>query len=948
MPEQETQAREQSTRSLSIAILTPEVVGCYSPPRIGEYYFSLARNLVRWGHKVTLVHMVACPVSEYEQRFPGVRQRHESAGITFVGAPDVAVVTLGCGPRLPWVADLWLNENAFDVIHVPDVGGLGYYALTARSVGRRYLQSRFVVTAFGGTAQQQDAMEAVARDVEIVTAGFCEMASVEMADEVILTSEFARDGLARMGCRLPSTAVVEPVLLGVEPLLTGPLRMAPRWDRQITLVASRPLEGFVQIVQRTLKVCADLLAKNERTPSVSVRILSVDGGLSANELQSAFGSVSSPWPVHFDCTSWEEAALVLPREDGIAVFLSAGQLADALTGSLIAASVPVLVASRTDTAELLASESRSVFTARPLDPTGIAEQLLPLLKAPVLPASSPAMTREALLERWRERHAQPVLPAPAPAEISSKPLVSACITHFQRPQLLAQALHSVAWQTYGNLEIVIVDDGSKDEASKAFLAELESTWNGPPLSVVRQPNAYLGAARNTAWRAAQGEYVVFLDDDNAWKSEMVAAMVEASVRCNADIVTCLCDHVAGDGPLWEGAAGRFAGIYLTMGADLTRGVVDNVFGDANALVRRRTLMALDGFTEDYGLGFEDWEFFSRALLAGHRLVCIPDSLFWYRLTEASMLRGATQQSLFPNYMRALRPHLDAAPAHLRPLLRYALGCRLTAGWFNQAMAMAQQERQRADLLQAQLSSLTKEMEALRRIKQAGSQETWASQSLNGVTTDLAPQASPAPAAIPAAQALPRRLHLGCGTHILDGWLNTDLEPQAPGVLHLDASKRFPFADDQFEFIFSEHMIEHLDFRAGVSMLRECLRVLKPGGRIRVATPSLDFLLGLYFDSNKDLHSQYIRWANAIFAPDGIDNDPLYVINNFVRNWGHQFIYNQRLLTKSLMRTGFVDIEFFNINESRHAELADLEFEARLPPGFLQLETMTAEASKPMR
>jgi predicted SAM-dependent methyltransferase len=49
----------------------------------------------------------------------------------------------------------------------------------------------------------------------------------------------------------------------------------------------------------------------------------------------------------------------------------------------------------------------------------------------------------------------------------------------------------------------------------------------------------------------------------------------------------------------------------------------------------------------------------------------------------------------------------------------------------------------------------------------------------------------------------------------------------------------------FDYVFSEHMIEHVSYAEGLLMLRECLRVLKPGGRIRIATPSLEVLLDLY-------------------------------------------------------------------------------------------------------
>src|SRR5437867_9832604 len=82
----------------------------------------------------------------------------------------------------------------------------------------------------------------------------------------------------------------------------------------------------------------------------------------------------------------------------------------------------------------------------------------------------------------------------------------------------------------------------------------------------------------------------------------------------------------------------------------------------------------------------------------------------------------------------------------------------------------------------------------------------------------------------------RKLQLGAGTNPLAGWLNTDGYPASFRVLSVDAREPLPFSDETFDYVFSEHHIEHMTFHEGRRMLRECFRVLKPGGRIRVATP----------------------------------------------------------------------------------------------------------------
>ncbi len=193
-----------------------------------------------------------------------------------------------------------------------------------------------------------------------------------------------------------------------------------------------------------------------------------------------------------------------------------------------------------------------------------------------------------------------------------------------------------------------------------------------------------------------------------------------------------------------------------------------------------------------------------------------------------------------------------------------------------------------------------------------------------------------------------KLHIGCGRHILAGWLNTDSYLQDPSlpVYLLDASKRFPFADETFAYVFSEHMIEHVSYSAGRHMLSECLRVLEPGGVLRLSTPDLDFLLDLRRPDKSPLQREYIRWAAETSTPNVPDlTNEVFLINNFVRDWGHTFIYDEKTLRQSLQLAGFGQLRKCELQESPIECLRNLENEARMPPGFLRLESMVLEAIK---
>ena len=83
-------------------------------------------------------------------------------------------------------------------------------------------------------------------------------------------------------------------------------------------------------------------------------------------------------------------------------------------------------------------------------------------------------------------------------------------------------------------------------------------------------------------------------------------------------------------------------------------------------------------------------------------------------------------------------------------------------------------------------------------------------------------------------------------------------------------------------------------------------------------------------------SQY--WENNLFL-SYIPSLRDFVLNNFFRAWGHKFVYDEASLTASLLTTGFFKIRRVPLNVSEDPELQKLEHTERLPPGFLELETM---------
>lgn len=199
----------------------------------------------------------------------------------------------------------------------------------------------------------------------------------------------------------------------------------------------------------------------------------------------------------------------------------------------------------------------------------------------------------------------------------------------------------------------------------------------------------------------------------------------------------------------------------------------------------------------------------------------------------------------------------------------------------------------------------------------------------------------------------KKLHIGCGSNFLDGWLNTDLN-WGNKVVYLNAAESFPLPDNSFDFVYNEHLFEHLNEEQQLNMLTECFRILKENGILRIATPSLNFLFDLYSNKNNKLNKSYINWAmnhsprlrSVRVKTSGSLHYHNYVINHFFKAWGHQMIHNEKSLIELGKYCGFSEVKFVEVGESEHPELKNVEqHDTIIPPEFNRLETMVSELKK---
>lgn len=199
-------------------------------------------------------------------------------------------------------------------------------------------------------------------------------------------------------------------------------------------------------------------------------------------------------------------------------------------------------------------------------------------------------------------------------------LVSIVIPCFNTGQYLEEAVQSALGQTWANLELVIVDDGSTD----ADTLRLLDTAHWPRTRVFHQANAGPAAARNHAIEEARGEYILPLDADDTIEPAYVEKAV-AVLDSRPDVGCVYCKAMkfgAEEGP-WDLPPYRLAEL-----------AVDNIIF-VTALFRKGDWRKIGGFDQALRHGVEDYDFWVKMIASGKDVVQLDEYLFNYRVQEKS-------------------------------------------------------------------------------------------------------------------------------------------------------------------------------------------------------------------------------------------------------------------------------------------------------------------------
>ncbi|MDZ4722204.1 MAG: glycosyltransferase [Roseiflexaceae bacterium] len=225
---------------------------------------------------------------------------------------------------------------------------------------------------------------------------------------------------------------------------------------------------------------------------------------------------------------------------------------------------------------------------------------------------------------------------------NAAPLVSVLIPTYNRANYLPEALHSVLTQSFTDVEVIIVDDGSTDD-TPALLTQITD----PRVRCFSQTNAGTAAARNTALRAARGKYVACLDSDDRWDAEFLAITIPPlEANPHIGVVYVRCRSMDQDG----GPLARMVGVPPLFPNDMLASLL---YGDhlcAIGAVTRRMLLEQVGGWEQTLVNTEDWD-------------------LWLKLAPL------TQFCFIDRVLASIRVHTGRATGQASPRLKRVLNDR---------------------------------------------------------------------------------------------------------------------------------------------------------------------------------------------------------------------------------------------------------------------------------
>jgi O-antigen biosynthesis protein len=609
-----------------ICIVTPDIVGPAKYGGIGTACYHFARLLAQDGHAVTILFTIdlsPCRLAHW-------RNTYARMGVKFLSLSDMPPVTHPVHGshwylERSWRVFKYLERKSYSVVHFQDWHANGFWSIKAKRLGLAFDQTTLTVTTHSPTKWQDDGMQWFGPEpIGTAQLVWVEYYAIEHCDVLLSPTRYMLGWLSEQGVHLPEAVIVTP----------NPYTENTRENRTID-VDNDHLIFFGRLETRKgVHVFAEALRRLQRDGAALPRTLSFLGtpvtvnGRPAAEYLDALRADLAPVEVRVIGDLDHRGALeYIEQSRGLVVIPSLVDNCPYVVIESIEHRVPFLAARTGGIPDMV--DPRATFEPTP---AALAERLAARHRIDHTDMHHPYSVREAA-GIWRDLHREgrPLSgrdgSPQAPSDFGHSPRVSICIPFFEDERYLATLMEVLADQSYPDIEVVVVNDGSGPEASQEF-DRVAAERRDPRFHFLMTANRGPGAARNAAAKAATGDLLLFLDADDLPKGrDCVASLVRALRRSGADCLTSPYDIVGAD--RLQPTEQEVVSTYRPWGACLEAGFFENILGGAAMILPRSVFAQVGGFTTKRA-SWEVHEFLLRLCLERFRLETFPESLLFQR------------------------------------------------------------------------------------------------------------------------------------------------------------------------------------------------------------------------------------------------------------------------------------------------------------------------------
>lgn len=671
-----------ASASLAVCIVTPDLLGPVKNGGIGTACTYLAHELAMAGHQVSILFAQSQTESTNSDAWiEAYNIRNIRVTVLENIQPESAFHASPDHPPLIMAYRVyqWLAKHDttshFDIVIFMEWQGTGFYALHAKKCGILFQNTALIVQVHSPSLWHSvNNADLQCFATQSIT-WHMERQCIEMADAVTSPSAYMVEWCREQGYMMPSEICILPNFLTVADL--------EHRNSGTNKISELVFFGRLEYRKGIVQFCdaVDELLRQGIT-TFSVTFLGKPAWVGQEHAGQFIGRRTKSWPIAVTLlTTYDHyQALEYLSEDGrLAVMPSVADNSPYTVYECLKAQIPFIARNVGGIPELLPQEAHNSCLCSDT-PFSLAEKMRTALTSGIS-CPSLAFTEEANRANWKlflckiAKRTEILSKGHVHFEEESRPLVSVCLTHYSRPHLLLQAIESLIAQDYPNFEVILADDGSPDEESKNCLQRLQSEFEKRDWKILRLENGYPGKARNEAVRVARGEWLLFFDDDNIATPCMLRQFVSAALHSKSRLVACSFFVFSGKETPSEHT--KIIEQFLPVGNIVSWSTVSNAIGDTTTLIHRALFRQLGGFTENYGLGHEDFELLLKAVLAGAKIQIVPEPLFWYRRATSSIQQSTNKAA---NRLRSARPFMQMLPPALAEtaLLTHALAMQDTA------------------------------------------------------------------------------------------------------------------------------------------------------------------------------------------------------------------------------------------------------------------------------